>query len=98
MPTTGASKMSGERNTVREIAIASIVLLSPAMLSAGETDLSREILNISVMGVEAIETSTHGESFEILRYTADPIEGFNRGSLRTPADCDRAHHPVQEVW
>ena len=40
-----------------------------------------ELSNVSVMGVEGLESPSHREHFTLVQYTSDPIEGFNRGSL-----------------
>lgn len=48
---------------------------------ADAADAQREQSNLSVMGVDELSSPTHRETFSMIDYTPDPIEGFNRGSL-----------------
>jgi ABC-type transporter lipoprotein component MlaA/pimeloyl-ACP methyl ester carboxylesterase len=49
--------------------------------SADPSETQREQSNLGVMGIDGLESSTHRETFSMIDYTPDPIEGFNRGSL-----------------
>jgi ABC-type transporter lipoprotein component MlaA/pimeloyl-ACP methyl ester carboxylesterase len=56
-------------------------MVVPPIVGAQEKDSSRELSNLSVMGVDKLRSPTHREHFEVIQYMPDRIEGFNRGSL-----------------
>jgi ABC-type transporter lipoprotein component MlaA len=56
---------------------------APASAAGAETDrYSLEVPNAAILGVEELEESTHAETFGALQYMSDPIQPFNRFSLR----------------
>jgi ABC-type transporter lipoprotein component MlaA len=55
-------------------------LVSPA--AAEPERYSWEVPNTAILGVEELEESTHAETFGALQYMSDPIQPFNRFSLR----------------
>jgi len=59
-----------------------MVLLLAPLVFAEEQLQQRELSNISVVGVERMEVPTQRDSFSMIQYMPDPIQGFNRGSLK----------------
>jgi hypothetical protein len=57
------------------------VLVTPLIVYAEGEDSSRELSNLSVIGIERLEAPTQRDNFSMMQYLPDPIEGFNRGSL-----------------
>ena len=81
--------------------IASLILLlllaSPATLHADNP--TREPSNVAVMGIDQLRNPTHRETFSMMQYTPDPIQGFNRGSLKvTKGVIDYFMKPLAKGW
>jgi ABC-type transporter lipoprotein component MlaA len=74
-----------------------LLLASPATLHAAPP--TREPSNVAVMGVDKLRNPTHRETFSMVQYTPDPIEGFNRGSLKvTKGVLDYFIKPLAKGW
>ena len=63
------------------LAVLVAMLAVPLGVPAAEKHPSKELSNVSVMGLDKLESPTHRDNFEMIQYMPDPIEGFNRGSL-----------------
>ena len=86
---------------VRRAALALLVALCtyPALGPAGERDPTRESPNLAVFGIDELEQPTHRESFAMLQYTPDPIEGVNRKSFAlTKGAIDWLVRPLAAGW
>lgn len=82
------------------LALVALALLGGCRSTQGiGADSSRELSNVSMMGVDQLHAPTHRESFSVLQYTPDPIEGFNRGSLGfTKGAIDWVVKPLAKGW
>ena len=70
---------------------------SPAY--AQKQDRMREHSNLSMVGVDKLDQPAHRDQFSMIQYMPDPIEGFNRGSLKvTKAALDWFMVPVAKGW
>ncbi len=70
---------------------------SPAY--AQKQDRMREHSNLSMVGVDKLDRPAHRDQFSMIQYMPDPIEGFNRGSLKvTKAALDWFMVPVAKGW
>ena len=59
--------------------IAAFVVWTPGPLLGAEEVISPS--RVGVLGVDQFHAPRHRDSFSMVQYTPDPIEGFNRGSL-----------------
>ena len=81
------------------VALALLVGLFACSSTRGPGDPTREMSNVSVMGIEGLESPAQREGFALVQVTPDPIEGFNRGSLRfTQWVLDWGIIPLAKVW
>lgn len=88
----------GFRKTVLAVAVLTVVLVSP-LAFAEEQSPQRELSNLSVVGVERMAVPTQRDSFSMIQYMPDPIEGFNRGSLKvTKPAIDWVVKPLAKGW
>jgi ABC-type transporter lipoprotein component MlaA len=80
-------------------AVLLLCFLTAAPAVAQRQDPSREQSNVSVLGVDQLRSASHRETFQMLQYTPDPIEGFNRKSLGfTKGAVNWVMKPIAKGW
>ena len=75
------------------------VLTTTFNVLADPGNRTKELSNVAVIGVEQLGEPTHRETFGMIQYLPDPIEGFNRGSLKvTKPVIDWVLKPIAKGW
>ncbi len=83
--------------SVREV-LASILVCVLACACAS-IDRPPDLQNTTMIGVDEHRDATSGDTYELMQYVNDPIEGFNRGSFGfTKAVVDGFVRPVAIGW